>query len=76
MTYTQIAIAVVIATVPFAWYMVLDASAFFRDAASAIRPLTDKTTFGLLRLIHFVALAYIAFHAVGVTCVISTRGWW
>lgn len=61
-----LAVAVVLATVPFAWYMVLDASAFFRDAASAIRPLTDKTTFGLLRLIHFVALAYIAFHAVGV----------
>jgi hypothetical protein len=61
-----LAIAVVIATIPFAWYMVLDASVFFRDAANAIRPLTDKTTFGLLRLIHFVALAYIAFHAVGV----------
>lgn len=60
-----LAVTVVIATVPFAWYMVLDASVFFRDAAHAILPLTDKTTFGLLRLIHFVALAYIAFHAVG-----------
>lgn len=61
-----LAIAIVVATVPFAWYMVLDASPFFRDAAQAIQPLTNKTTFGLLRLIHFVALAYIAFHAVGV----------
>ena len=61
-----LAVAVVLVTIPFAWYMVLDASAFFRDAAQAIRPLTNKTAFGLLRLVHFVALAYIAFHAVGV----------
>lgn len=60
------AVTVVLATVPFAWYMVLDASAFFRDAAHTLLPLTDKTTFGLLRLIHFAALAYIAFHVVGV----------
>ena len=61
-----LAIAIVVATVPFAWYMILDASVFFREAAQAIHPLTDKTMFGLLRLVHFLALAYIAFHAVGV----------
>lgn len=61
-----LAITIVVASVPFAWYMILDASTFFREAAHAIHPLTDKTMFGLLRLIHFLALAYIAFHAVGV----------
>jgi hypothetical protein len=60
-----LAVVIVVASIPFAWYMVLDASAFFREAAHAILPLTDKTVFGLLRLIHFLALAYIAFHAVG-----------
>lgn len=60
-----LAITIVVASVPFAWYMILDASAFFREAAHAIHPLTDKTVFGILRLIHFLALAYIAFHAVG-----------
>lgn len=60
-----LAIMIVVASVPFAWYMILDASAFFREAAHAIHPLTDKTVFGILRLIHFLALAYIAFHAVG-----------
>lgn len=61
-----LAIVIVVTAVPFAWYMVLDASQFFRDAAHALLPLTDKTVFGLLRLVHFLALAYIAVHAVGV----------
>jgi hypothetical protein len=58
-------IAIVIATVPFAWYVVLERSTFFRDAALALFPLTDKTDFGILRLVHFMALACLATAAVG-----------
>ncbi|WP_087149222.1 OpgC family protein [Pararhizobium antarcticum] len=61
-----LAFVIVVTTIPFAWYMILNASPFFREAAHALLPLTDKTAFGLLRLIHFLALAYIAVHAVGV----------
>ncbi|MFP5076167.1 OpgC family protein [Rhizobium sp. YIM 134829] len=60
-----IAALILIASIPFAWYRILEASPFFRDAAHALLPLTDKSTFGLLRLVHFLALAYLAFHAVG-----------
>lgn len=61
-----LAIAIVVTTIPFAWYVILDASPLLRDAARALLPLTDKSAFGLLRLVHFLALAYIAVHAVGV----------
>lgn len=57
--------AVVLITIPFAWYVVLDASPALRGAAHALIPLTDKTAFGLLRLVHFLALAYLAFIAAG-----------
>lgn len=60
-----LAIAIVIATVPFAWSRVLDASPVLHDAAQTLLPLTDKTRFGLLRMVHFLALAYIAVQAVG-----------
>jgi hypothetical protein len=61
----MLAIAIVVTSIPFAWYRVLDASPFFREAAHALLPLTNKTVFGLLRLVHFLALAYIAVHAMG-----------
>lgn len=60
-----VSIAVVLLSVPFAWHVVLSASTFFREAAHAIAPLTNKTDFGILRLVHFLALAQIAVHLVG-----------
>ena len=57
--------AIVIITIPFAWYAILDASPVLRDVAQGLLPLTDKTAFGLLRLVHFLALAYLAVLAVG-----------
>lgn len=60
-----LALAVVIATVPFAWYKILEAVPALDSAARALHPLTDKTHFGILRLVHFAALAYLAVHAVG-----------
>jgi hypothetical protein len=58
-------IAVLVASIPFAWYVVLDAVPLLREAARAIAALTDKTEFGILRLVHFLALAVIAFRLVG-----------
>jgi hypothetical protein len=55
----------VLATVPFAWYRILEASPFFGGWAQALAPLTDKTHFGVLRLVHFLALAYLAIQLVG-----------
>lgn len=60
-----LAIALVVITVPFAWVHFIDMHPFFRSAADFIAPLTDKTRFGLLRFVHFLALCYIAVHLVG-----------
>lgn len=54
----------VLAAVPFAWLVLLDAVPLLARGASAIGPLTDKTHFGLLRYGHFLALAYLAFATV------------
>lgn len=60
-----LAVAIVIATVPFAWVRFQEVHPFFQMAAARIAPLTDKTDFGLLRFVHFMALCYIAVHVVG-----------
>lgn len=60
-----LAILCVVITVPFAWYRILDAVLLLRSVALEIVPLTSKTHFGLLRLVHFGALAYIAVYVVG-----------
>lgn len=63
--YAALAAGVVIVTVPFAWYMTLNASEALRDLYNAIEPLRSKTDFGVFRYIHFLAVAYLAFWAVG-----------
>lgn len=60
-----IALFIVIATIPFAWSRLLDSFAPLHDAALALLPLTDKTHFGLFRMVHFLALAYLAVLAAG-----------
>lgn len=57
---------IVLATVPFAYYRILNAVPELRDAANAIKFLTTKSEFGLLRYVHFLALAYLAWSAAGV----------
>ncbi|WP_281032541.1 OpgC family protein [Phyllobacterium leguminum] len=59
------AVVVVILTVPFAWVRFQEAYPAFQMAANTLFPLTDKTDFGLLRFVHFMALCYIAVHLVG-----------
>lgn len=53
------------ASVPFALVRWYDMHPWFEAAARGIAPLTDKTSFGLLRYAHFLALAYLATHALG-----------
>lgn len=56
---------IVLASVPFAWHVAYDAVPELYAARDAVMPLWDKTTFGLLRYVHFLALAYLAWIAVG-----------
>ena len=60
-----VAVVFILATVPFAYYRIIEASPFFGGWAQALMPLTDKTHFGVLRLAHFLALAYVAVQLVG-----------
>jgi hypothetical protein len=59
------AIAVVVLSVPFAWGKIISQFDSIRDLRKAVSPLIDKTDFGLLRYVHFLALAYLAWVAVG-----------
>ena len=60
-----VALAVVLLTVPFAWYRSLQTFPDLRIVSDALGPLTAKTSFGILRYVHFLALAYVAWVAVG-----------
>ncbi len=69
-----LALAVLVVSIPFAWFKIHEgfwigegsaahlAIAGMRDA---LAPLWTKTWFGLLRYVHFLALAYVAWMAVG-----------
>lgn len=60
-------IAVLILTMPIAWYRARNTLDFLPliDWWKDIQPLRDKTHFGILRYLHFLALAYLAWIAAG-----------
>ncbi len=60
-----LALAVVLLSVPFAWHKVIGASEFVSDWRHEWSILFDKSDFGVLRYLHFLALAYLAWVAVG-----------
>ncbi len=60
-----LAVAVVVLSVPFAWSKIFSQVEAIRDLRKAATPLIDKTDFGVLRYVHFLALAYLASVAVG-----------
>ena len=60
-----LALVLVFATIPFAWYRTLDWYPELREIANALGPLTNKSHFGILRFVHFLALCYIAVNVVG-----------
>lgn len=61
----RVAAGIVLLSVPFAWAPLTDSFTVLQDAKAALAPLTDKTRFGILRYVHFLALAYLAFVAAG-----------
>ncbi len=60
-----LAVVIVFATVPFAYYRILREVPEFKAIAGDIRFLTTKTEFGLFRYIHFLALAYLGWAVAG-----------
>lgn len=60
-----IAIAIIVVTVPFAHYTGWQNFQWIYDARDAVWPTLDKTHFGFLRYVHFLALAYLAWVAAG-----------
>jgi len=64
-TLIWIAIGIVALSIPFAWGKVFTQFDMLRDIRKSAAPLFNKTDFGILRYIHFLALAYLAWVAVG-----------
>jgi hypothetical protein len=60
-----LALAVVVLSVPFAWHKIIGLSDVVRDWRKGWAVLFDKTDFGPLRYLHFLALAYLAWVAAG-----------
>lgn len=56
---------VVILSVPFAWHESIGAFAWIREWRQEWTVLYDKSGFGILRFVHFMSLAYLAWVAVG-----------
>lgn len=55
----------VLLSVPLAWWPAIESSETLMAWSSQIAPLATKTHFGVLRFMHFLALAYIAYAAAG-----------
>ncbi|MHA7874412.1 OpgC family protein [Roseivivax sp.] len=60
-----LAAALVLVILPFAYFRVIGAVPFIREWRSDYALLIAKTDFGLLRYVHFLALAYLAWVAAG-----------
>jgi hypothetical protein len=60
-----LAVGIVLLSVPFAWGKVFTQFDLLRDIRKSASPMFNKTDFGILRYIHFLALAYLAWVAVG-----------
>ena len=59
------ALALVVLSVPFAWGRIIAHVDIIRDIRSAGAVLIDKSDFGVLRYVHFLALAYLAWVSAG-----------
>ncbi len=63
--FVIIAALFVVATVPFAWGKAINSFEFIKDWRGEWSILFDKTHFGVLRYVHFLCIAYLAWIAVG-----------
>ena len=71
-----LAAGIVLLSVPFAWGKVISQVEMIREIRQSAAPLFDKTDFGILRFVHFLALAYLAWVAVGPQGVrLRQTGW-
>ena len=80
-----LAIVVVVATLPFAWHKMYQyltgfipenaVSRWLWDARETIEPLRWKTWIGGWRYLHFLAVGYLAWAAVGPGGIRLTTGW-
>ncbi len=59
------AAVIVLVTIPFAWHRIYLVTPEAREIRDAIMPLWAKSNFGLFRYVHFLALAYLSWIAVG-----------
>jgi hypothetical protein len=59
------AVAIVLASLPFAWHVTTGEFDFITAWRKDWRVLIDKTNFGFLRYVHFLSLAYLAWLAAG-----------
>lgn len=57
--------AFLLATVPFAYFGFLESFPVLREARATFEPMLNKTHFGFLRYVHFLALAYLAYALAG-----------
>lgn len=71
-----IAVAIVVLSVPFAWERIISTSETIKELRRDGVILFDKTNFGILRIVHFAALAYLAWVAVGPAGVHLRREGW
>ncbi len=60
-----LAIAVILISLPFAYFPLYGEHQVLNQVRGAILPLIDKTNFGILRYVHFLALCYLAWIAAG-----------
>lgn len=63
--YVLIALAIVVISVPLAYYRIYEAVPEVKALREQLTPFWDKTDYGIFRYIHFLSLAYIAYAAVG-----------
>jgi hypothetical protein len=71
-----LAVAVVVLSVPFAWHKIFSQFEIIRAMRSEGAVLIAKSDFGALRFVHFLALAYLAWAAVGPAGVRLRHGGW
>ncbi|NND49842.1 MAG: OpgC domain-containing protein [Rhizobiales bacterium] len=59
------AIVIILVTVPVAYFRLWREFSELRELRTELKPLTSKSSFGILRYVHFLALAYLAWAAAG-----------
>jgi hypothetical protein len=61
----RLSLAFVVLSIPFTWWPLVATSPALLRWYELLAPLADKTHFGVLRYLHFLALAYLAYAAAG-----------